>query len=90
MARRRRRTQWLSAVLLGFAATAAAGAPPVAPVPNAAARTPAPKDVAPEPAPDAELLLYLSEFEDAQGGFVDPAELPAAELPPVEDDDDAP
>jgi hypothetical protein len=36
-----------------------------------------------EAAAEADLLLYLSEFEDAQGEWVDPAELP----PPGEDDD---
>lgn len=30
-----------------------------------------------EPPPSAELLLYLGEFEDAQGDFVDPMALEA-------------
>ncbi len=30
----------------------------------------------PEPAPSAELLLYLAEFEDAEGAPVDPLAIP--------------
>lgn len=79
MAGRGRRAQWLIALL---AATAAAAAPPATP-PKAAATAAA--------ADQAELLDYLSEFEDADGGFVDPAELPpdVPEPPHAEDDDDA-
>ena len=37
-----------------------------------------------EPPPSAELLLYLGEFEDAEGDFVDPMALEALpEQPPV-------
>ena len=54
-----------------------------------------------EPPPSAELLLYLGEFEDAGGEFVDPMALdemkadPAVDDPSVaprieEDDDDEP
>ena len=82
MAGRGRRAQWLIALLA--AATAAAAAPP-APPPKAAAPQAA------DAADQAELLDYLSEFEDADGGFVDPAELPpgVAEPAQAEDDDDA-
>lgn len=33
----------------------------------------------PEPAPSAELLLYLAEFEDAEGTPVDPMSIPGPE-----------
>lgn len=81
MAGRGRRAQWLIALL---AATAAAAAPPAAPPKTAAAQ-------AADAADQAELLDYLSEFEDADGSFVDPAELPpgAPEPAQAEDDDDA-
>jgi hypothetical protein len=81
MAGRGRRAQWLIALLV---ATAAAAAPP-APPPKA------PATQAAEAADQAELLDYLSEFEDADGGFVDPAELPPGVPEPAhaEDDDDA-
>ena len=80
MAGRGRRAQWLIALLTTTAATAA---PPSAPTP-----APAPAAEAADTA-QAELLDYLSEFEDADGRFVDPAELPpGAELPQAEDDDD--
>ena len=80
MAGRGRRAQWLSAALL--ATTAAAAAPPPAAPPAAAS--------AADTQAQADLLLFLSEFEDAAGGFVDPTELPPATAEPVaEDDDDA-
>ncbi len=51
-----------------------------------------------EPPPSAELLLYLGEFEDASGDFVDPMALdevkaePAVDdpsvTPPIEDEDE--
>jgi hypothetical protein len=84
MARRRCRPQWLSLPLLAAAATVAAAAP--APTVPAAAR-PAPGSAgAPATsAEQAELLLYLSEFEDGQGDPLDPADLP----PVAEDGDDA-
>ncbi|TDR38935.1 hypothetical protein DFR29_11878 [Tahibacter aquaticus] len=78
MAGRGRRAQWLSAALL--ATTAVAAVPPPAAPPPAAGATDAQAQ--------ADLLLFLSEFEDADGGFLDPAELPPAELS-AEDDDDA-
>jgi hypothetical protein len=92
MARRRRRTQWLSVGLL-WAATSAAAPPPATPVPSRAAE----KKAAPEKkvdeksgVPDAALLLYMSEFEDAQGEWIDPADLPPPDADPAaEDDDDA-
>ncbi len=81
MARRGWRTQWLSASLLAAGGTAIAATP--APVPaSTVAATPSPTADA---AAEADLLLYLSEFEDAQGDWVDPAELPASS--PGEDDD---
>lgn len=81
MAGRGRRAQWLIALLV---ATAAAAAPPVPP-------TRSPATPAATAADQAELLDYLSEFEDADGGFVDPAELPpgVSAPPDAEDDDDA-
>lgn len=81
MAGRGRRAQWLIALL---ATTAAAAAPPATPPKAAAAQAAAAAD-------QAELLDYLSEFEDADGGFVDPADLPpdVPEPPHAEDDDDA-
>lgn len=42
-----------------------------------AATEPAPPSA--DAAPDAELLMYLGEFQDAQGEFVDPLALEAAE-----------
>lgn len=81
MARRGRRTQWLSAALLAAGGTAIAATSSPVPAPTVAA-TPSPTADA---AAGAELLLYLSEFEDAQGEWVDPAELPPAT--PGEDDD---
>lgn len=79
MARRGRRTQWLSAGLLAASCTVIAATPAPTPTP---APAPAP---AVQVAADADLLLYLSEFEDAQGEWVDPAELPPAS--PGENDD---
>ena len=80
MAGRGRRAQWLIALL----ATAATAAAPPAPTGTA---TPAAEAAQ---AAQAALLDYLSEFEDADGGFVDPAELPpGADLTEAEDDDDA-
>jgi hypothetical protein len=82
MAGRGRRAQWLTGMWL-LAVAAAAAAQTTTP-PAAAAGTP--QSAA---ADTAELLLYLSEFEDAQGEWIDPAELP----PPAgatEEDDDAP
>lgn len=81
MARRGRRTQWLSAGLLAASCTAIATTPAPAPAP-AVTPTQAP---AAQAAAEAELLLYLSEFEDVQGEWVDPAELPPAS--PGENDD---
>lgn len=83
MARCGRRTQWLSTALLAAGGAAIAASPPV-PAPTVAA----PPSPAAEVAADADLLLYLSEFEDAQGEWVDPAELPPAPTPG--EDDDAP
>lgn len=93
MARCRRRTQWLSAGAFCAVAVTVAAAPPAttapAPPPPRAVGTAADtKDTA--AAPDAALLLYMSEFEDAQGEWIDPAELPAPDAAAVaEDDDDA-
>lgn len=48
----------------------------------------------PEPPPSADLLMYLGEFEDAQGDFVDPLALEgmhdatAVEAPEDEDETD--
>jgi hypothetical protein len=84
MARCGRRTQWLSTALLAAAGTAVAATPSPVPAPIGAA-TPSPIADA---AAEADLLLYLSEFEDAQGEWVDPAELPPAPMPG--EDDDAP
>lgn len=81
MARRGRRTQWLSAALLAAGGTAIAATPSPTPATTVAAMPSPTTDVAAEP----DLLLYLSEFEDAQGEWVDPAELPPS--PPGEDDD---
>ncbi|MBN8740993.1 MAG: hypothetical protein J0H86_15930 [Xanthomonadaceae bacterium] len=85
MAGCRRRPQWLSLVLLAAATTVAAAAP--APSAPAAAARPAPGTTAAPAtsAEQAELLLYLSEFEDGQGDPLDPADLP----PGPEDGDDA-
>lgn len=49
---------------------------------TATAATPEP---APDEAPSAELLLYLSEFEDASGEFVDPLSLEEGREPAAED-----
>ena len=44
-----------------------------------------------EPPPSAELLLYLGEFEDASGEFVDPMALDEAKTEPaIDDPSDAP
>jgi hypothetical protein len=84
MARRGRRTQWVSAAFLAAGSTALAAAPPAA----KPALANAPVQASPTTAADADLLLYLSEFEDAQGEWVDPADLPAsADTVPEEDDD---
>lgn len=80
MARRGRRTQWLSAALLAASGLAQAAPPPSAPPPEAVA----PATAAPA---GAALLDYLSEFEDAQGEWIDPSDLPSAESAPQEDDD---
>ena len=81
MAGRGRRAQWLSVALLATTAAAAAAPPPAAP-PTAASTA--------DTQAQADLLLFLSEFEDAAGGFVDPTELPPATAEPApEDDDDA-
>lgn len=81
MAGRARRAQWLSFLL----STAAAAAPPApSPPPAAALASPAPADSA---AADAALLLYLSEFEDAHGDWIDPAELPPAPQDSGDEDD---
>lgn len=40
---------------------------------------------APEQPPSAELLLYLGEFEDANGDFVDPMAIDAAATEPTAD-----
>jgi hypothetical protein len=63
---------------------------------TAAASEPAPSATAETP-PSADLLLYLGEFEDAAGDFVDPMALPeteelalddvASDAAPTEDDD---
>lgn len=95
MARRRRRAQWLSAGCLFVSTMAAVAAPPV---PAAAVRLPetaqpTAEDSGETRVPDAALLLYLSEFEDAGGEWIDPAELPAPDAAAVaedDDDDDAP
>ncbi|GMV29228.1 MAG: hypothetical protein AMXMBFR59_13530 [Rhodanobacteraceae bacterium] len=68
------------------------------PVPAAAVRHPeaaqrTADDAVETRAPDAALLLYLSEFEDARGEWIDPADLPAPDAAAVaedDDDDDAP
>lgn len=83
MARRGRRTQWLSAALLVAGGTAIAAPPTPTPAP-VVATTPSP---AADAVAEADLLLYLSEFEDEQGEWVDPAELPPS---PSGEDDDAP
>lgn len=83
----RRRTQWLS--LLLAAPAAALATPPVAApaaTPAASARTAAASPTTADAAQrQAALLLYLSEFEDADGEWLDPAELP----PPAAAQDDA-
>lgn len=81
MAGRARRAQWLSLAL----STAAAAAPPVTSPPPAAA----PVRLAPagSTAADAGLLLYLSEFEDAEGDWIDPAELPPVPQDSGDEDD---
>lgn len=81
MARCGRRTQWLSAGLLAAGCAAIAATPSPVPAPTVAA-APAP---AVQAAAEADLLLYLSEFEDAQGEWIDPAGLPPA-LPAENDD----
>lgn len=87
MARRRRRTQWLSVGLL-WASTVLATPPPATSAPPR--EPPKPADAKPA-VPDAALLLYMSEFEDAQGEWIDPADLPPPDAEPAaEDDDDAP
>lgn len=86
MARRRRRAQWLSAWLAMTAATCAA-----APTPAAVAPVTAPAAAAGPAAPSAELLLYLGEFEDADGDWIDPLDLPSGDAPAAAgEDDDAP
>ena len=46
---------------------------------------------APDQPPSAELLLYLGEFEDASGEFVDPMALDEAKTEPaIDDPSDAP
>ncbi|MCQ4164030.1 hypothetical protein [Tahibacter harae] len=64
--------------------TAAAVAPPAPGPPPAATARPVPADSA---AADAELLLYLSEFEDARGEWIDPAELPPVPRDSGDEDD---
>lgn len=82
MARCRRRAQWLSAGLAAIAVTGAAAAPPAPPA-TAPAAVPAPAS--------AELLLYLSEFEDADGDWIDPSDLPSGDAPATAgEDEDAP
>lgn len=49
----------------------------------ASATTP---DAAAEDPPSADLLLYLGEFEDANGEFVDPMSLEQDSVPPAADD----
>ena len=85
MAGCRRRPQWLSLGLLP-AGTAVAAAPPPSPATaSAAARPAAAAAGAPVTAAEqAELLLYMSEFEDTQDDGIDPAD-----LPPLPEDDDA-
>ena len=85
MAGRRRRAQWLIAVLLfGLVQVAVGGAPPP-PVSE-------PDDDGGRPSVD--LLLFLAEFDDSDGEVIDRAELSAAQQrdatpkPAVEDDDD--
>lgn len=85
MAGCRRRPQWLSLGLLA-AGTAVAAAPSPSPATASAAAPPAAAVGVPATAAEqAELLLYLSEFEDTQDDGIDPADLPL--LP--EDGDDA-
>lgn len=89
MARCRRRAQWLSAGWFCASAMTVAAAPPV---PAAAVQQPRrgtqdAADASETRAPDAALLLYLSEFEDAEGEWIDPADLPAPDAPPVAEDD---
>jgi len=87
MAGCRRRPQWLSLGLLA-AGTAVAAAPSPSPAPASAAVRPAAPAAAGAPATaaeQAELLLYLSEFEDTQDDGIDPADLP----PLPEEGDDA-
>ncbi|WP_386070469.1 hypothetical protein ACFJIW_07655 [Tahibacter sp. UC22_41] len=86
MAGCRRRPQWLSLGLLA-AGTAVAAAPSPSPATAPAAARPAAATAgAPATAAEqAELLLYLSEFEDTQDDGIDPADLP----PLPEDGDDA-
>ncbi|MBL8300044.1 MAG: hypothetical protein JNN30_17020 [Rhodanobacteraceae bacterium] len=61
--------------------------PPPAPPPSADGSEAAPG--AAISSTDAALLLYLSEFEDAQGNWIDPADLPASDGQVAEEDDDA-
>ena len=69
MARRRRRAQWLIAVLLwGSLQVAAAGG-----------RTPPLREHDEYPAPSADLLMFLADFDDSDGEVLDRAELAAAE-----------
>ncbi|HVH34312.1 MAG TPA: hypothetical protein VM847_09415 [Tahibacter sp.] len=84
MAGCRRRPQWLSLGLLA-AGTAVAAAPSPATAPAAARPAAAAAGVPATAAEQAELLLYLSEFEDTQDDGIDPADLP----PLPEDGDDA-
>lgn len=88
MAGRRRRTQWLNLAAAGLIAPVCAASPPAPVVPAATAAAVA--EPAPAPAAgsatQAALLLFLSEFEDADGEWLDPADLPA---PVLEDEDDA-
>lgn len=46
----------------------------------------APPEAGPEAAPSADLLLYLGEFEDAGGEFVDPMSLEEGHEPAAGED----
>lgn len=64
MARRRRRAQWLIFVLLlGTMQAAFAGSTQAVPTPDDA-----------DPAPSADLLMFLADFDDSDGEVVDRSE----------------
>ena len=68
MARRRRRAQLLILVLLCGSLQA-----------GAAGRTPPPREHDETPAPSADLLMFLADFDDSDGEVLDRAELAVAE-----------